>query len=196
MRCIRCQYEVEEDFQFCPKCGSRRRRSDGEPKPSWLGNQKSNFVGITLALILFAGGLTYYGIRQHHLAGFKQGKRSGLEFAEWLATQKSSAEKLQRVLGRPRTTDMAQGRSIRWFQINDGILGVESVGGAIHFRPARPVPAANVPSHFRAAHELAAFNGEVVTSYEGPANLALIAIRPEKKADSVSEFILWRKRDS
>lgn len=194
MRCTRCQYEVEDSFRFCPRCGARRRSMFAEPWNRLLQDQKALYSGIGLALLIFLGGLFFFAIRQQQLSNLKQGKRSGLEFAEALVAQAPSLHTLQQALGRPvQMVDLGSGRFIRWFQIADGHLGVESVGGILHFRPLTPLPLENLPARYRPSSEPTVVAGEVVSAHEGPDNLTLVTLQPEKRRGVVSEFILWRK---
>ncbi|MCI0417844.1 MAG: zinc ribbon domain-containing protein [Acidobacteria bacterium] len=195
MLCQRCKAELEEGFQFCSKCGAPHGATDRFFRG--VQNRRSLYLGITLAVALFAGGLTFLAARQNQIASLKQGRRDGLTYAAWLAQESPSLSTLQAALGKAfRDSQVAAGRSIAWFKISDGFLGVESPGGFIHFRPNKPALHNTVLSRYQRRGDPVTVAGGVVTNYEGPNDLALTALASEKQPAVVNEFIVWKRSEN
>jgi zinc ribbon protein len=191
MFCHHCHSEIEEGFQFCPKCGLRLKTVSQFVRE--LKGRSAVYWGILVALTLCAGGLIMFAVRQNQLSKLRQGKRDGLAYVVWLAGELPSASTLQLAIGRPmRSIEVSSGRSIIWFRIRDGYLGMESAGGIFHFRPDKPLPQ-TVLSNYQRQSDPVSIVGESLTAYDGPNDLSLTALASEKQSSAVTEFIVWKR---
>jgi len=104
-----------------------------------------------------------------------------------------SVSTLQSAMGRPtRSIQVSNGRSITWFRIKDGFLGMESAGGIFHFRPDKPLPQTPLLDYQRQSDPVS-IAGESLTTYDGPNDLGLTALASEKQPSAVTEFIVWKR---
>lgn len=191
MLCHHCHSEIEEGFQFCPKCGLRLktvgqflRGPEGKRAIHW---------GVAAAVTLFTAGLIVVLVRQNQMSKLRQGERDGLTYVAWLANKMPSVSTLQSAIGRPtRSIQVSNGRSITWFRIKDGFLGIESTGGIFHFRPDKPF-SQTVLSNYQRQSDPVSIAGESLTTYDGPNDLGLTALASEKQPSAVTEFIVWKR---
>lgn len=191
MLCHHCHSEIEEGFQFCPKCGLRLKTasrflmgSEGRRAIRWGGGVAVIFCGV--ALIVSA-------VRQQQISRLKQGKRDGVAYVTWLAGKQPGASTLKLAIGKPiRSLEVANGRSIAWYRVTDGFLGMESAGGIFHFRSDKPLPQEVLSSHRRQSDTVLVV-GELVTTYDGPDDLGLTTLASEKRPSEVTELIVWKQ---
>ena len=191
MLCHHCHSQIEEGFQFCPKCGLRQKTVSQFLRE--LKGRRAIHWGVVVAVILFAAGLIVFAVRQSQLSKLRQGKRDGLTYVAWLAGELPSDSTLQSAIGRPmRSIQVSNGRFITWFRIRDGFLGMESAGGIFHFRPDKPLPQ-TVLSNYQRQSDPVSFAGESLTAYDGPNDLGLTALASEKQPSAVTELIVWKR---
>jgi|GEM_PF-4407069 len=191
MFCHHCHTEIEVGFQFCPKCGLRLEtvslffsRPEGRRAIGW---------GAAVAVILFGAGLIILALRQGQISNLKQGKRDALAYVECLASEQPSVSTLELAIGKPlRSIQVSNGRSITWFRIRDGFLGMESASGIFHFRPDKPL-SQDVLSSYQRRSDAASVAGELLMTYDGPNDLGLTALASEKRPSAITEFIVWRQ---
>ena len=192
MLCHHCHIEIEEGFQFCPKCGLRLKtisRFFGG-----LEARRSLYWGLALAVALFAAGLIVFAVRQNQMSKLKQGKRDGFTYVAWLAHERPSVPTLQSAIGKPiRSVQISNGRAVTWYRISDGFLGVEGAGEIFHFRPDKPVPQNAVVSSYQRQSDPVSIAGEWLTNYDGPNDLGLTVLASEKQPYAVTEFIVWKR---
>ena len=190
MLCRHCHNQIEEGFQFCPKCGLRLKTvsqflkgSEGRRAIRW---------GVALAVMLFGGGLILFAVRQNQISKLRQRERDGLAYVAWLASEIPSASILELAIGKPlRSSQVSSGRSITWFRIRDGFLGMENSSGIFHFRPDK-LWSSVVPSGYQQQSEPVLVAGELVTTYSGSNDLSLTALASDKRPSTVTEFIVWK----
>ena len=191
MLCHHCHKEIEQGFQFCPKCGLRQKTISQFVRE--LKGRRAVYCWVLAVLTLCAGGLTVFAVRQNQLSKLRQGKRDGLGYVVWLAAELPSASTLQLAIGKPmRSIEVSSGRSITWFRIKDGFLGMESAGGIFHYRPDKPLPQ-TVLSNYQCQGDPVSIAGESLTAYDGPNDLSLTALANEKQSSAVTEFIVWKR---
>lgn len=193
MLCHHCHAETEEGFAFCPKCGLRLK---GARRFFRLAEgQRSLFRGVALALALFAAGLVVLVVRQKEMSKLKQGKRDGLAYVASLAQQAPAVSALQKAIGKPiRISQVSSGRSVAWFRISGGFLGVENAGGFFHLRPDQPVSQDAVLLNYERRTDPVLVAGEWITNYDGPSDLGLTTLANEKRPSALTELIVWRRR--
>jgi zinc-ribbon domain len=192
MLCHHCRTEIDEGFQFCPKCGLRLRTVN-----QFFGRLKgrhSLYRSLALALALLAAGLIALAVRHNRMSRLKPGRRDGLTYVAWLAHERPSVSSLQRAIGKPiRSAQVSEGRTITWFRIGDGLAGVESGGEIFHFRPDKPAWREQVPASYRRQSEPVSIADEWVTNYDGPGDLGLTSLASERRPSAVTEFIVWKR---
>src|SRR5262245_28566771 len=193
MLCRHCHNQIEEGFQFCPKCGLRLKTFDQFLRGS--EGRRAIRWAVALALALFGGALILFAVRQNRISNLKQRERNGLAYVAWLASEKPSGSMLELAIGKPlRSSQVSSGRSITWFRIRDGFLGMENSSGnssgIFHFRPDNLLSPA-VPSGYQQQSEAVLVAGEWVTTYTGPNDLSLAALASEKRSSTVTELVVW-----
>ena len=190
MLCRQCHNQIEEGFQFCPKCGLRLKTVSEFLKAA--EGRRAIRWGVAVAATLFAGVLILFAVRQNQISKLRQRERDGLAYVAWLASEMPSASILELAIGKPlRSSQVSSGRSITWFQIRDGFLGMES-SGIFHFRPDKLLSPV-VPSGYQQQSEPVLVAGELVTTYSGPNGLGLTALASDKRPSTVTEFIVWKQ---
>ena len=191
MLCHHCHSEIEEGFQFCPKCGLRQKTFSQFLRE--LKGRRAIHWGVVAAVTLFTACLIVFLVRQNQMSKLRQGERDGLTYVAWLANKMLSVSTLQSAIGRPtRSIQVSNGRSITWFRIKDGFLGMESAGGIFHFRPDKPLPQTALLDYQRQSDPVS-IAGESLTTYDGPNDLGLTALASEKQPSAVTEFIVWKR---
>ena len=191
MFCRHCHTEIEEGFQFCPKCGLRLK-TVAESFRGSAGKRATRWVA-AVAVTFFGVGLVAFAVRQNRLSNLKQGARDGLAYTLWLAGEAPSESTLEVVIGKPfRSIKVSNGRSITWFRIRDGFLGLESTGGIFHFRPDKAL-SHDVLSSYQKKSEPVFVAGEMLTTYDCPNDLGLTAVASGNRASALSEIVVWRQ---
>jgi hypothetical protein len=190
MFCHHCHAEIEEGFQFCPKCGSHLQtvgRFFSGPE-----GRRSIRWAAAVAVILFGSGLIVFALRQNQISNLKPGKRDALAYAAWLASEQPSVSTLEVAIGKPiRSIRVSNGRVISWFRMRDGFLGMESVRGIFHFRTDKPLSRDDL-SKYRQQSDAVLVGGEWLTTYDGP-DLGLTTLASEKRPSEVTELIVWKQ---
>jgi len=193
MYCSRCRSGTEANFKFCIKCGAPRRLfvASLELPKRFGGFRRSLGVGFVLILILTILAILFLG--RSDLRSVKQGHRSGLDYAEWIVLHKIPMETLGNVLGAPlRIITLSADRKIHWFQIQDGLLGIESPAQIIHFRPNSSRLLNDLPARYGPPSARYVVNDEVINNYSTASQLALTTLAPSSQEKAIKEVILWR----
>jgi hypothetical protein len=102
-------------------------------------------------------------------------------------------ETLGNVLGAPlRTITLSADRKIHWFQIQDGLLGIESPAQIIHFRPNSSRLLNDLPARYGPPSARYVVNDEVINNYSTASQLALTTLAPSSQEKAIKEVMLWR----